>query len=246
MSKKVEVNAQGIRNRLKRVSAFKAIAEYIWNGFDAGANTVSIDYTVNSMFKLDTLSVSDNGHGIPFDKVERKFTPVLSSEKREITESQHSLTHGKNGLGRLTFYHFSEEAEWKTTFRDDRVYKSYSIIVNQSAIDKYDTTALTETETDTTGTKVSFKNIDSLSQSFMENELISYLRKEFACFLEVKRDLGFSILIKDEPLECQGLIKETENIPISIDEFSFDLKFVRWNCSLNRNSSRYYCIASDV
>jgi len=33
---KVEVNTSGIKRRLKTVQPFKAIAEYIWNGFDAG------------------------------------------------------------------------------------------------------------------------------------------------------------------------------------------------------------------
>jgi len=39
---KVEVNAKGIKNRLKGVKPYRTIAEYIWNGFDAGANTVDI------------------------------------------------------------------------------------------------------------------------------------------------------------------------------------------------------------
>ena len=32
---KVEVNAKGIKNRLKSVKPYRSISEYIWNGFDA-------------------------------------------------------------------------------------------------------------------------------------------------------------------------------------------------------------------
>ena len=34
---KVEVTTKGIQNRLKSVKPFNAIAEYIWNSFDAYA-----------------------------------------------------------------------------------------------------------------------------------------------------------------------------------------------------------------
>ncbi len=43
----------------------KAIAEYIWNGFDAGASTINIDFSANSIGTLESFSISDNGVKIP-------------------------------------------------------------------------------------------------------------------------------------------------------------------------------------
>ena len=115
---KVEVNAKGIKNRLKSVKPFRAIAEYIWNGFDAGANTIEIDYLATEIGDIYELSISDNGNGMPFKEVHNKFKPVLSSEKRD-SEVQHTLVHGKNGLGRLTFHHFAHTALWRTCYKEN-------------------------------------------------------------------------------------------------------------------------------
>ncbi|RZK46599.1 MAG: ATP-binding protein, partial [Pedobacter sp.] len=41
----------------------KALAEYIWNGFDAGADTVSLDFNANALGGLEHFSISDNGSG---------------------------------------------------------------------------------------------------------------------------------------------------------------------------------------
>ena len=95
---KVEVNAKGIKNRLKSVKPYRSIAEYIWNGFDAGANTIDIVYEKTELGDITYLSVEDNGKGIPHQLLDNKFKPVLSSEKRD-SELQHTLIHGKNGLG---------------------------------------------------------------------------------------------------------------------------------------------------
>ena len=59
---KVEVNAKGIKNRLKSVKPQKSIAEYIWNGFDAGANSIDIVYETNHKPKKPkrTLTLKNN------------------------------------------------------------------------------------------------------------------------------------------------------------------------------------------
>ena len=45
MDKKLEnvlISSDGIKNALKRYKPHNSIAEYVWNGFDANANTVDI------------------------------------------------------------------------------------------------------------------------------------------------------------------------------------------------------------
>lgn len=46
---KVEVKAKGIKNRLKAIKPYRAVAEYIWNGFDAGATSVDVSYEVDDL-----------------------------------------------------------------------------------------------------------------------------------------------------------------------------------------------------
>jgi hypothetical protein len=241
---KVEVNSKGIKNRLKSIKPFKSIAEYVWNGFDAGANLIQINYTLNDLDFVEQLSVSDNGKGIPVSLVDNKFKPVLSSEKREM-ETKHSLIHGKNGLGRLTFYHFCEKAEWKTTYQENNSFQSYSIHVDSANIDNYDKTDLTNSMLEETGTEVHFYNIFDIDNKYIENDLMSFLKKEFAFFLEINKDIGFDIKVNGKSINYKPLIKENDSFDLTVNDFDFKVNFIRWTNNLNGHSSRYYCIDSE-
>lgn len=240
---KVEVNAEGIKNRLKSIKSYKSIAEYIWNGFDAGANTIEIDYLATEVGDIYELSISDNGKGMPLSQVHNKFKPVLSSEKRD-SEIQHTLVHGKNGLGRLTFYHFAQTALWRTCYKKGNGFFKYTITADESHIDQYDPSEEERCENNKTGTTVSFNNIFDISDFYFKNTIIEFLKKEFAWFLELKRDLGFSIIINGEPLNVGSLIKDEDRMTIDIDGHSFEVKYIQWKSKLNHHFSRYYCVSN--
>jgi len=241
---KVEVNAKGIKNRLKSVKPYRSIAEYIWNGFDSGANAIDIVYETAELGDITYLSVEDNGKGIPHQLLDNKFKPVLSSEKRD-SELQHTLIHGKNGLGRLTFYHFSQSIEWQTCYKSDGEFYEYVIFSDDSNIDQYSSSELQKSSRGSTGTKVVFNNIFDLSEYYVKSTLIGYLIKEFAWFLELMKDWGYSISINGEALSYESLIKDKESFELSIDSKVFEVHYVRWANKLNRHFSRYYCIDND-
>ena len=46
----------------------------------------------------------DNGSGIEFEKLSSKFVPFYQSEKNADNNVKISKVHGRNGLGRLTFF----------------------------------------------------------------------------------------------------------------------------------------------
>jgi len=48
MNTPIEITTPGIKKVLKNYNTPKAIAEYIWNGFDAKATKVEINYNLNS------------------------------------------------------------------------------------------------------------------------------------------------------------------------------------------------------
>ena len=108
MSEKVEVNTNSIRKILKKYNPANSIAEYIWNGFDAGANKVELFYEANSIGYISQILIKDNGRGINFIELKYKFKPFFDSEKTiEINKPKYtSAYHGKNGVGRLTFFTF--------------------------------------------------------------------------------------------------------------------------------------------
>lgn len=61
MKHKISANSKSVTNAGITSDYKQAIAEYIWNGFDAGASRVYIDYEANGLGALTSLSISDNG-----------------------------------------------------------------------------------------------------------------------------------------------------------------------------------------
>ena len=238
---KVAVQAKGIKNRLKGIKPYRAIAEYIWNGFDAKANTVDINYTVNALGNINSISISDNGRGIPCDLVDKKFEPILSSEKRDA-EVKHTLIHGKNGLGRLTFFHFSLSAVWTTIYCEDGKFYEYQIVVHADSIDNYAAEGKKESSDRVTGTIVTFENVIEIPEIYFSKDVCDYLRQEFAWFLELKKDSGFEINVNGIPLSYSLLVRDRNNFSTEINGNIFEIEYVRWSRKLNRHFSRYYCI----
>ena len=78
---KVGITTPGIKKALARYDYTDAIAEYIWNGFDAKATCVEIELQYNDLGYISILKVIDNGYGIPKDKLSTKFIPFFESEK---------------------------------------------------------------------------------------------------------------------------------------------------------------------
>jgi signal transduction histidine kinase len=92
----------------------EAMREYILNGFEAGATSVTISVVeANELGAIDSIVISDNGSGIAYDDLESTFGAFLDSRK------QATYTSGGKGKGRLSFVAFAGRAEWHTTYLQD-------------------------------------------------------------------------------------------------------------------------------
>lgn len=83
MAEDVIINSTAIKKVLNRYTPERAIAEYIWNGFDAKATTVYVDFEIDNI-ELDTyktISITDNGTGIEYEKLSQKFKNFLEKLK---------------------------------------------------------------------------------------------------------------------------------------------------------------------
>ncbi len=121
MKEKVEISSKGIKKVLNKYNFSKAISEYVWNGFDAGADNVSIicKFSGNLLQKVE---VTDNGKGIVHDELLNKFKPFYDSHKEDEGDLHHSKLHGKNGYGRLTFFKIVNVSLLKSGFDKDSPY----------------------------------------------------------------------------------------------------------------------------
>ena len=246
MANNVNITSSGIQKVLRNYNEKQALAEYIWNGFDANANTVEINYTANELGFMDRLEIYDNGYGINFKNLKVKFDPFYESEKalQLAANRNRSVMHGKNGVGRLTFFKFANDAEWQTTFLHNNVLKSGRIRIGVSALNNYQAGLLDIPLSDKTGTRVLFSNIKILEEN-MEQEIIPFLKAEFCWFLELNKKRNYAIVVNGVPLDYTDNIQYYEEGILLKDERSqvvFKLKFVQWKESLHKELSKVYYV----
>jgi flagellar biosynthesis chaperone FliJ/mRNA-degrading endonuclease YafQ of YafQ-DinJ toxin-antitoxin module len=241
----IQIFTGGIKKTLRKFSHLQAISEYIWNGFDAQASCVEVSFILNELNGIVGLLICDNGYGIPKDKLSHKFVPFFESEKYIDPTKQRTKSniHGKNGIGRLTFYHFALQAEWETVYTQDNERLKYSIKMNADSLNSYTESEVEKTQ-DFTGTCVKFYGI--IPELISKEKLIEYLKTEFAWFLELHKDRSFEIKVDGKTLDYATLIVDRESFElVSPAQCIFSVDFIQWNCKLNDEFSRYYFLDSE-
>ena len=118
IARETKITSNGIKKSLQQCTPEMAIAEYIWNGFDAGASSVQVGFNKQhpDLDIIDGFYIEDNGSGIPLEKLNEKFEPYLESAKSKDKNKRirTSENQGNDGQGRLTFFTFCESATWQT------------------------------------------------------------------------------------------------------------------------------------
>ncbi|NBD24121.1 ATP-binding protein [Paenibacillus glycinis] len=238
----IRITSKGIKKTLQKFDYLQAIAEYIWNGFDAKATIVEIKAERNALGGLERLMISDNGEGIDRTVLERKFTPFYESEKQIDAANRvrmSSTMHGKNGIGRLTFHSFCSRATWTTTYHAGAGNQTYSIHIASESLDAYTLTDNAESKAKT-GTTVTFDYIHKEIDLF---ELKQFLSKEFGWFLELHEGKKFGIVMETgDFLDYSGIIgaKETMELEHPPTQTKFAIKYIRWTERINNEYSKLY------
>ena len=239
-----------------------AISEYIWNGLDANASIVELNYTfgggdVSGEPHIRKLTVKDNGEGIDYYKLDKTFGPFYDSEKSNlaIEDRHHSTLHGKNGIGRLAFSAFAKNAKWTTIFQHSNKKRlKYNIEISDNSIKDFnpdDENKLIVTKEDL-GTFVEFSNFKKLinhSSGYkpIENTIFDTLKREFGWKLELlSKQKDTKILINGTLLNYEDNINERDTLTIKYpgSEIEFDIQYIQWKQPLIDEFSRFYFINS--
>jgi hypothetical protein len=245
----VEITSGAIRKILDKYTPEKAIAEFIWNGFDAKATTIKIDFEIGDQ-ELDTykeIRITDNGTGICYEELSDKFKKFHESNKSISDNNNVDLTRGKNGCGRLTFFKFARFAKWETCYKKNTNIMSYEIVVNNDDLKKYTSTTPINT-VNNAGTSVIFSEIEKIiSTHYINKTLIPFLKAEFAWFLELEKH---KIFVNGKELNYSSIIADKDDFPIDVainrNTYKFTCKYIQWNKKLNDEYSRFYFLNSQL
>ena len=243
VAEKVQITSAGIKNSLKRYEPLQALGEYVWNGFDANASEVRITINLNPMSGTSSIYVADNGDGIARKDLDLKFKPFFQSEKIYDPGIKHSATQGKNGIGRLTFFTFSNFAIWQTVYKKDNENYTYQLSISATALDDYDPEAENLT-TENVGTTVKFTEVTTTE--ITEDTAMAYLTREFCWFLELNKGRAYAIYINDKKVDYSAQIvsSESQSYFYEQENISFEARFVCWKHKVP-DFSKYYYIKSD-
>lgn len=180
---KIHVTAK--RDFLESLTVAKpvsALAEIIWNGFDAKAKKVEVFLGLNEMDGLQAISVRDDGQGIDYSQLESQFGSLGESWKRNAGRQDGRSLHGKNGKGRFKAFGLGERVQWKTTFDRDGAKVSYTITGRAQTLDDFDATQPIAC-VGTTGTEVTIENLKHSFRSLMDDSSLMEFAKIFAAYL---------------------------------------------------------------
>src|SRR5665213_404880 len=138
MENKVSVNNRGVESAGLTKDYKEAIAEYLWNAFDANASSVAIKFTSNEIDTIDSIAIVDNGHGINYENLDKTFGNFLDSVKSNSFQRS-SYSHGNKGKGRFFFAAFAGKAVWYTVYKDEKTSKllEYEITISKNKKEVY-------------------------------------------------------------------------------------------------------------
>lgn len=114
--------------RLASARPIQAIAELIWNAVDADATRV--DVVIDSAdFGTQSITIRDNGHGIPYADAPKLFSKLGGSWKAHGNRSQTEgrVLHGKEGKGRFKALALGRVADWKIVYEEGGSLFGYTI-----------------------------------------------------------------------------------------------------------------------
>jgi len=106
MKNKVNITDRSIESAGIPKDYKEALAELIWNGYDAGSSQVEILFDTNEIEHVNQLIVKDNGVGINHQNLPMTFGTLLDSVKK-ISYQRSSYVHGQKGKGRFSFTTFA-------------------------------------------------------------------------------------------------------------------------------------------
>lgn len=241
--RKVNINNNSVEGAGLTSDYKQAICEYIWNGFDANASKINIDYQSDELGNITFFSIKDNGIGIDFNNLDNTFGAFLDSVKRGKSYQRSSDVKGKRGKGRYSFKCISNEVIWHTIFKYEDKYIEYDISIRNNDKDQFRESAdKSISKLKSTGTSVFFEDIHSLYLPYLESDAFhTYLLQEFSWFLVLNREKGYSIELNGKSLNYKEIISDTASEELIVDykdqSTTFNVTYIRWTKEIGE---KYY------
>jgi len=182
---KVEVQEDYLASLSHVKKPIIAIAELIWNGLDADADEVKVVINRNKIDGIDSITVTDNGHGLDIERAIEEFKKLGGSWKKHtrISKGAHRLLHGKAGKGRFRAFSIGKSVQWKTRYRHDKDVLAYDIKGYSDKIGEFQIGDSKPSHVKKTGTEVEITEIRKNFISLLGNEGAQEITEQFSLYM---------------------------------------------------------------
>lgn len=217
-----------------RRSPKAAIAELIWNGLDADATQVSVDYELNSFDGVEAVIVGDNGTGMTAADARFGFRNFGNSWKRTATSTPGGrVIHGKLGRGRYTAYAIGAHPVWTSVADDDGIRRRLTVTGSGAALRSVRVSEA-EPVDDEPGTTVRIDQLAEQAQrELLHDSIWQELTTRFAPYLEQYPDA--SVIFRGKPLNAAGLQDRAHSEQVRLDTgVEGMLTIIEWNIKVER------------
>lgn len=111
----VELDQQHLQ-RLTAATPLTGLVELIWNGLDADAEEVRVEFARNEIDGISEIRVIDDGHGMTVDEAAETFKKLGGSWKGTASGSKtrKRALHGRDGKGRFRAGGIGNRMRWKS------------------------------------------------------------------------------------------------------------------------------------
>lgn len=234
---KVEVQGDHLE-KLASARPIQALAELVWNSLDADATEVTIEVRSNE-FGMQSVTVRDNGHGIPHEDAGSLFGKLGGSWKAHgsVSKTKSRMLHGKEGRGRFKALALGRVADWQVTYGGPGALKRYKITLLRDNLIDVRVTEPVGVKAAQSGTEVRVTELHRDFRSLEGEGAVQELSEIFALYLSDYPDV--SISFNGEKLDPANAIatRETFTLDPIIDdgeEHELVLELIEWKANTER------------
>lgn len=235
---RVSVEGDHIR-KLASAKPIQAVAELLWNAADADATRIDLEIDTDEV-AMQSVTVRDNGHGIPHSQVEALFGKLGGSWKAHGSRSKtkNRMLHGKEGKGRFKALALGRVADWNVRYKDGNKLLGYTITVIRDDI--VDVRVSRPKEIDPalkTGVEIRVTELDRTYRSLEPRFAVQSLSEIFALYLTDYSDVG--IFVDGERLDPSKLIASRAKFELTpvIEEgnvHTAEIEIIEWTSASER------------
>lgn len=240
----LKVGQDHVESLAKLRNPLIAIEELIWNGLDADATEISVQLRANKLGGLDTITVTDNGSGIPLETTEGAFGSLGNSPKLGLqTTPSGRVPHGKGGKGRFRAFGIGRDVVWLSRYRQNGKCHEFSIKGHRNSLRVYEIGDDKESPKEATGVSVTIKGFDQNYPSLSNGkDAAQELARRLALYL--KKYPGIKIAYDNYEVDPQELESYSQTIPLSLknkkgEEVPAEVTVIEWKTSADR--ALYLC-----